>query len=106
MTDPRYIEVEGDKPKVDRTRQWFSSLRAGLKTAEEVSYELERLLILSPAETERIRRTPGHAGHPLCGIVIGSSWHEPVACAYPPGHTGDHSWASIPQFDPRGVTDA
>ena len=55
---------------------------------------------LSAEETERIRRTPGRSGHPICGIVIGSSWHEPVACAYPPDHTGDHSWASIPQFDP------
>jgi hypothetical protein len=38
----RYIEVEGDKPKVERTRQYFSALRAGLKTAEEISYELQR----------------------------------------------------------------
>ena len=37
----------------------------------------------------------------LCGVVIHSSWHEPVACAFRPGHQGDHSWASIPCFDPR-----
>lgn len=55
---------------------------------------------LSAEETESIRRTPGRSGHPLCAIVIGSSWHEPIACAYPPGHTGNHSWDSIPQFDP------
>lgn len=57
--------------------------------------------VLSFEETERIRRTPGRAGHPICGIVIGSSWHAPVACAFQEGHTGDHSWAEIPQFDPR-----
>lgn len=44
MSEPRYVEVEGDKPKVERTRQYFSALRAGLKTAEEVSYELEHEL--------------------------------------------------------------
>jgi hypothetical protein len=55
---------------------------------------------LSAEETERARRSPGSAAHPLCGIIIGSSWHEPVACAYPPGHTGDHSWASIPALPP------
>lgn len=43
-----WVEVEGDKPKVERTRQYFSALRAGLKTAEEVSYELQR-------ENERLR---------------------------------------------------
>ncbi len=39
---------------------------------------------------------------PLCGIVVGSSWHEPIACAYPPDHDGPHSWASIPAFPSRG----
>ena len=37
---------------------------------------------------------------PLCGVVIHSSWHEPVACAYPPVHEGKHSWASIPALPP------
>lgn len=63
-------------------------------------FTFEEKVRLSKAETERIRRTPGPAGHPICGIVVGSSWHEPVACAYPPGHDGDHSWASIPALAP------
>lgn len=63
-------------------------------------FTFEEKVRLSKAETERIRRTPGPAGHPICGIVVGSSWHEPVACAYPPGHDGDHSWASIPALPP------
>jgi hypothetical protein len=37
----------------------------------------------------------------LCGVVVGSPWHEQVACAYFPGHEGPHSWASIPALDPR-----
>ena len=28
MSEPRYIEVEGDKPKVEQTQQFFSALRA------------------------------------------------------------------------------
>ena len=39
--------------------------------------------------------------HLMCGVVIHSSWHDPVACAWGRGHEGDHSWAGIPQFDPR-----
>lgn len=46
---------------------------------------------------------------PICGIVIYSSWHDPVACAFKPGHEGNHSWASIPQFAPThrlaGISD-
>lgn len=38
---------------------------------------------------------------PICGIVVSSSWHEPVACAFPPDHEGPHSWASIPALPPR-----
>lgn len=34
----------------------------------------------------------------ICGVVVRSSWHEPVACAYRLAHEGDHSWASLPQF--------
>jgi hypothetical protein len=37
---------------------------------------------------------------PICGVVVRSSWHLPVACAFEPGHEGNHSWASIPQFAP------
>jgi hypothetical protein len=37
----------------------------------------------------------------MCGIVCGSSWHEPVACAFPPEHSGAHSWASIPALPPK-----
>ena len=40
----------------------------------------------------------------ICGVSCGSSWHEPVACAYPPGHDGAHSWASIPPY-PTQVLD-
>ena len=36
----------------------------------------------------------------ICGVVVGSSWHDPVACAFQKGHEGVHSWASIPQFAP------
>ena len=39
----------------------------------------------------------------MCGIVCGSSWHDPVACAFPPEHEGDHSWASIPALPPAAV---
>ncbi|HSE45395.1 MAG TPA: hypothetical protein VLA89_08745 [Gemmatimonadales bacterium] len=39
-----HIEVEGDKPKVERSRQFFSALRAGLKTSEETSLWLQREL--------------------------------------------------------------
>jgi hypothetical protein len=42
VSEPRYIEAEGDKPKVERTLHFFAALRAGLKTAEEISYELQR----------------------------------------------------------------
>jgi len=38
---------------------------------------------------------------PICGVTVSSSWHEPVACAYPPDHEGPHSWASIPALPPR-----
>jgi len=41
--------------------------------------------------------------HLLCAVVVGSSWHEPVACAFERGHDGDHSWATLPQFDPAAV---
>lgn len=34
-----HIEVEGDKPKVGRSRQFFSALRAGLKTSDLPSTE-------------------------------------------------------------------
>lgn len=40
----------------------------------------------------------------LCGVVIHSSWHDPVACAFRPGHAGDHSWASIPALAPEEQT--
>lgn len=36
----------------------------------------------------------------ICGVVVASSWHAPIACAYERGHEGDHSWATIPQFAP------
>lgn len=36
----------------------------------------------------------------MCGVVVASSWHLPVACAFEAGHDGDHSWASIPQYAP------
>jgi len=36
----------------------------------------------------------------LCGIVVSSSWHDPVACAFRHRHEGPHSWASIPALDP------
>jgi hypothetical protein len=42
----------------------------------------------------------------VCGVVIHSSWHEPVACAYRPGHDGDHSWASIPALPPAVAAEA
>jgi hypothetical protein len=37
---------------------------------------------------------------PICGVTVSSSWHEPVACAYPPDHEGVHSWGSIPALPP------
>jgi hypothetical protein len=41
----------------------------------------------------------GKAGPPICGVISNSGPNaEPLACAYPPGHTGDHSWASLPTF--------
>ncbi len=36
----------------------------------------------------------------MCGVVIHSSWHDPVSCAFPDEHEGDHSWASIPALPP------
>ena len=54
------IEVEGDRPKVERTLRYFSALRAGLKTAEEVSYALERQIHALPylltEQEERVRQ--------------------------------------------------
>lgn len=42
----------------------------------------------------------------MCGIVSMSGLHgEPLACAYPPGHEGDHSWGTLPTFA-KGSTDA
>jgi hypothetical protein len=58
---------------------------------------------LSRKESRRLLRTPGASAHPICGIVVGSSWHAPVACAYPPDHRGAHSWATIPQFESDAV---
>lgn len=37
---------------------------------------------------------------PMCTVITQSSWHDPVRCALSEGHPGDHSWASLPQFDP------
>lgn len=35
----------------------------------------------------------------MCGIVSRAGPNgEPLACAYPPGHEGDHSWATLPTF--------
>ncbi len=35
----------------------------------------------------------------MCGIVSMSGPNrEPLACAYPPEHDGDHSWATLPTF--------
>lgn len=35
----------------------------------------------------------------LCGVIsMSGPHHEPLACAYPPGHAGDHSWATLPTF--------
>ncbi len=35
----------------------------------------------------------------MCGCVSMSGPNrEPLACAYPPGHDGDHSWATLPTF--------
>lgn len=42
MPKPRYIEVEGDRPKVERTRHHFSAIVAGLRTAEEYLMQVER----------------------------------------------------------------
>jgi hypothetical protein len=42
----------------------------------------------------------------LCGVVISSSWHDPVACAFPPDHDGNHSWASIPALPPLDPNEA
>lgn len=36
---------------------------------------------------------------PICGTISHSGPHgEPLACAYPPNHDGDHSWATLPTF--------
>lgn len=44
----------------------------------------------------------------MCGIVSMSGPNgEPLACAYPPNHDGDHSWATLPTFvdgEPVGYT--
>lgn len=53
---------------------------------------LERRTRAADRYRERLLRS-------VCGVVVHSSWHEPVACAYRPDHDGDHSWASIPQFN-------
>lgn len=40
----------------------------------------------------------------MCGIVSMSGPNrEPLACAYPPGHDGDHSWATLPTFVPGNL---
>lgn len=36
----------------------------------------------------------------ICGIIVGGIWHNPIACAFPKDHKGEHSWANIPQFAP------
>lgn len=34
-----------------------------------------------------------------CGVISASGrYGEQIACAYPPGHVGAHSWASLPTF--------
>jgi hypothetical protein len=52
-----YIEVEGDKHKVEPTRKFFAAIYAGLKTAEEYGRELalenERLQAELEAARER-----------------------------------------------------
>lgn len=53
------------------------------------------------------REEPMSEPRQICGVVMHSSWHEPVACAYKPGHEGPHSWASLPQFPtPNAINDA
>lgn len=52
-------------------------------------------------ETLREELHNERGGYQMCAVVTDSSWHSPVACAFQRSHTGDHSWASIPQFDPR-----
>jgi hypothetical protein len=56
VSDPRYIEVEGDKPLVEDTRHYFAALRAGLKTAEECSFEAENEIGNLRAERDRLRK--------------------------------------------------
>ena len=35
----------------------------------------------------------------ICGVMSASGpGREMLACAYKPGHKGDHSWASLPTF--------
>lgn len=43
----------------------------------------------------------------MCGIVSMSGPNrEPLACAYPPGHEGDHSWSTLPTFIPGNLEHA
>lgn len=36
----------------------------------------------------------------ICGIVSNSGpYQEPLACGYPPGHEGHHSWATLPTWE-------
>lgn len=66
---------------------------------------LQSLPILSCRETIAIYKRAlielmADARLDMCGIVCDSSWHDPVACAFPPEHDGPHSWASIPALQP------
>ena len=37
----------------------------------------------------------------ICGVICPQTGprKEPVACAFEPGHEGDHSWAGLPTWE-------
>lgn len=55
--------------------------------------------LLPPPLSEEDGESMGESKSFMCGIVsVCGPNGEPLACAYPPAHEGDHSWATISPF--------
>ena len=54
-SDPRYIEVEGDKPKVEVTTRYFAELRASLKNGLDVQRELGMQVAALMTDRDQLR---------------------------------------------------
>ena len=60
----------------------------------EAAHVLRSLANKWDALAERAERGEG-----ICGVVSDSGTNgEPLACAFPKGHSSNHAWATLPTF--------